>query len=72
VLYEAWLESGRRDGSGLSEKAIGERINSSADRFRLQKAFADSEALESILRSPSKGQWALFLGTEDDQDATAA
>jgi hypothetical protein len=72
VLYEAWLESGRQDGSGLSEKVIGERVGSSADRFRLQKAFADSEALGRILRSPSKGQWALFLGTESDRDATAA
>jgi len=72
VLYEAWLESGRRDGSGLREKVIGERIDSSANRFRLQKAFADSEALGRILRSPSKGQWALFLGSGDDRDATAA
>lgn len=72
MLYEAWLESGRRDGSGLSEKEIGEGIGSSADRFRLQKAFADSETVGSIPRSPSKGQWALCLGTGNDRHATAA
>jgi len=72
VLYEAWLASGRRDGSGLSEQAVGERVGSSADRFRLQKAFADSEALGRILRSPSKGQWALYLGADSTADSSAA
>lgn len=72
VLYQAWLESGRRDGSGLSEKAVGELVGSCADRFRLQKAFADNEALDRILRSTGKGQWALFLGAGHDRDATAA
>lgn len=72
VLHEAWQASGGRDGSGLSEKAIGEKVGSSADRFRLQKAFADNEALDRILRSPSKGQWALYLDGEHDPDSTAA
>ena len=72
VLYQAWLESGRRDGSGLSEKAAGDLVGSSADRFRLQKAFADNEALDRILRSTGKGQWARFLGAGHDRDATAA
>lgn len=72
VLYETWQESGRRDGSGLSEKAIGEKVDSSAERFRLQKTFADSEALDRILRSTGKGQWALFLDVGHDRDASAA
>jgi len=72
VLHEAWLASGGRDGSGLSEKVIGEKVGSRADRFRLQKAFADNEALDRILRSPSKGQWALYLDGEHDPDSTAA
>ena len=72
VLYETRLASGGQDGFGLSEKTIGEKIGSSADRFRLQKAFVDNEALDRILRSPSKGQWALFLGATSDQDSTAA
>ena len=72
VLYEAWVESGRKDGSGLSEKAIGERVGSSAERFRVQKIFEGNDAHPRILRSPSKGQWALFLGANRAQDSTAA
>jgi len=72
VLYEAWLESGRRDGSGLSEKAIGEKVDSCAERFRVQKPFEGNKALGNILRTPSKGQWALFLGADRYQDSTAA
>ncbi len=33
VLYQVWQGSGGRDGSGLSEKAIAQKVGSSADRF---------------------------------------
>lgn len=72
VLYETWVESGRRDGSGLSEKTIGDKAGSSADRFRVQKVFDGNDALNRILRSPSKGQWALYLGADSATDSTAA
>ncbi len=72
VLYEAWLESGSRDGSGLSEKVIGQMLESSAARFRVRNVFDGNDALDQILRSPSKGQWALFLGPNRGQDSTAA
>jgi hypothetical protein len=68
VLFEAWKASGCQDGSGLSEQAIGRQVESSAQRFRIDRAFEGSKALDVILRPSGKGQWALFLGRDSEGD----
>ncbi len=75
VLYQAWSDGGCRDGTGMSEKLIGERIESSAERFRIDRVFEDHPILHRVLRSCGKGQWALFLAPaapESASDADAA
>jgi hypothetical protein len=71
VLHEAWEASGGVDGSGLSEEAIGKKIDSSAQRFRIDRAFEGNTALGAILRQIEKGQWALFISQESDASVPA-
>jgi hypothetical protein len=76
VLYQAWIDGGRRDGSGVPEKLIGEQIESGAGRFRVDRVFEGHQILHRILRTPGKGQWALYFasasGSEPSQDVDAA
>jgi len=75
VLYQAWIDGGRRDASAMSEKVIGERIESSAERFRIDRVFEGNGILNTVLRSCGKGQWALYftpLDAEPASDADAA
>ena len=72
VLYQAWIDGGRRDGSAMSEKLIGERIESSAERFRSDRVFEDHPILHSVLRSCGKGQWALCFTALDAESASGA
>lgn len=72
VLYQAWIDGGRRDGSGMSEKLIGERIGSSAGRFRIDRAFEDNPILHRVLRSCGKGQWALYFAPLEDESSNDA
>lgn len=61
VLFAAWEKSGGRDGHGLSESRLAEDVGSTSSKFRLRQTFGNHPALDTILRSPSKGTWALFL-----------
>ncbi len=70
VLYQAWIDSGRRDGIGMSEKLIGERIESSAERFRIDRVFEDHPILQRVLRPCGKGQWALYLAPSAPESAS--
>jgi hypothetical protein len=72
VLYQAWVDGGRRDGTGMSEKLIGERIESSAERFRIDRVFQDHPILNRVLRSCGKGQWALYFAALDAESASDA
>lgn len=75
VLYQAWVDSGRRDGSGMSEELIGEKTGSEAERFRIGRVFEGHSILDRVLRSCGKGQWALYfapLEGESSNDADAA
>lgn len=72
VLYQAWIDGGRRDGTGMSEKLIGERIGSSAGRFRIDRAFEDNPILHRVLRSCGKGQWALYFAPLEDESSNDA
>lgn len=72
VLYQAWIDGGRRDGTGMSEKLIGERIESSAERFRIARVFEDHPILHRVLRSCGKGQWALYFTPFDAEAASDA
>lgn len=72
VLYEAWIDGGRRDGTGISEKLIGERIESSAERFRIDRVFEDHPVLQRVLRPCGKGQWALYLAPSAPESASDA
>lgn len=67
VLYEVWQKSGCRDGCGLGESTIGELIKSSSDNFRMAVTFAGHSGLGSIIRSVSKGVFALYLGSNPPQ-----
>jgi hypothetical protein len=60
ILFESWESSGRHDGSGLSQAAIAEKL-SAAPSFRMRTLFRGNAALDAILRSGSKGVWALHL-----------
>lgn len=72
VLYQAWVDAGRRDGTGMSEKLIGERIESSAERFRIDRVFEDHPILHRVLRPCGKGQWALYLAPSAPESASDA
>jgi hypothetical protein len=69
TLYEVWEEARRKDGCGLSEEALGEAVGSSSQRFRIQQLFRRHEALNHLLRSPSKGVYALYLNKVAEQHA---
>lgn len=71
-LYQAWIDGGRRDGTGMSEKLIGERIESSAERFRIDRVFEDHPILQRVLRPCGKGQWALYLAPSAPESASDA
>jgi hypothetical protein len=60
ALWKSWEDSGRRDGCGLSEKTIGAKVDSSSSNFRLAHVFRDHVAFNTIIRSVSKGVFALF------------
>jgi hypothetical protein len=60
ALWESWERSGKRNGAGLSEKTIGEKCGSSANDFRLAHAFRDHPVFGTVIRSVSKGTFALF------------
>jgi hypothetical protein len=61
ALWESWEKGGRVGGSGLSEKTIGERCGSSNNNFRLAHAFRGHGVWGTIIRSVSKGVFALCL-----------
>ena len=67
ALYEEWTRSGCRDGCGLGEETIGDRVGSASGRFRVQTTFDGHPALGSILRRVSKGVWALYLSSNGPQ-----
>ena len=67
ALFEEWLKGG--DGAGLAEETIGEKVRSSAARFRVQATFHKHPALGTILRPCGKGQYALFLSEELRKEA---
>lgn len=69
ALWGEWEKSGRLDGCGLSEKTIGEKCGSSANDFRLALAFRDHPAWATVIRSVSKGVFALFA--ESPQNHTS-
>ncbi len=71
-LYRAWDDGGRRDGTAVSEKLIGERIESSAERFRIDRVFEDHPILLRVLRPCGKGQWALYLAPSSPESANDA
>ncbi|MCC7171373.1 MAG: hypothetical protein IT459_13075 [Planctomycetes bacterium] len=61
TLFAQWQKSGRLDGSGLREQTIGAAIDSSRKAFRIRRVFDGHDAVNSILRSAAKGEWALYL-----------
>lgn len=60
ALWEAWERSGKRFGHGLGEEAIGAKVDSSATKFRLAHVFRDHPAWKTLIRSVSKGVFALM------------
>lgn len=68
-LWHSWEKSGRRDGCGLSEKTIGEKCGSSSSDFRLAHVFRNHPAWGKMIRSASKGVFALFA--ESPQNHTS-
>lgn len=61
ALFEAREQAGKRDGYGLSEEALADKINSASQGLRICKLFAGHPALKTILRLVSRGVWALYL-----------
>lgn len=61
MLWSAWEAGGRKDGFGLSEGTIGERLGTSNDRFRLIHVFRKRSGLWGCVIRPSvKGAFALY------------
>lgn len=54
-----WENYERRSGFGLSEKVIGAKIDSSASNFRLEHVFRGHPTWSSLIKSVSKGVFAL-------------
>jgi hypothetical protein len=61
ALFAEWERGGRADGASLSAESLGEAVRSSAGRFRVSTTFHGHEAWNTILRSPRKGVYALYL-----------
>lgn len=59
ALWAEWERVG--DGATLTSDTLRENVGSSADLFRVSKVMAGNPACGSILHSPSKGKWALYL-----------
>ena len=69
-LWKTWEASGRRDGSPLTQDRLAELIGS-VDQLRVDKAFRDNSAWDTIVRRVAKGQFALFLKSTPDSPAEA-
>lgn len=66
ALWGSWEKGGRRDGCGLSEKTIGEKCGTSSDSFRLAHVFRGHAAFTTIIRTVSKGVFALFAESQEN------
>lgn len=61
LLWSAWEAGGRKDGFGLSEGTIGEKVGSSNSRFRLAHVFKKrSDLWGRVIRPSVKGAFALY------------
>ncbi len=60
ALWVQWERSGRRDGSGLSETTLQEKVGSTNDNFRLAHVFRGHAAFGTMIRSVTKGVFALY------------
>lgn len=69
VLFEEWGKGGRQDGLGIRETTLADEVGSSSDNFRIRKLFDGHPALDTILRCPSKGIWALYLNEALEPDS---
>ncbi len=75
VLYQAWIDGGRRDGSAISDEEICKKVEASTERYRIDRVFENHSILHTVIRTCGKGYWALYfapLGTEPASDADAA
>lgn len=66
ALYKEWVKADLVDGATLRREFLAERADSNADMFRIQKVFSGNNALFSILRSPARGLWALYLNEDEE------
>lgn len=69
ALWESWERSGRRDGCGLSQATIKEKVESSDDEFRLAPVFRGHPAWKTMIRPSGKGAFALYSPESGDNSA---
>lgn len=60
ALWEEWEKGSRRDGRGLGQEALGKLAGSSSDSFSVRDNFRGHPAMDTMIRSVSKGVFALF------------
>lgn len=64
ALFSAWEKSGRRDGCGMSEAAIGEAIGSNASSFRVYTTLTN-KGIRRYVRQVRRGVYAFYLNNPD-------